>query len=75
MKVTIEKTEETTNAIKYPCLMESGSGTIILFSRRCTGTVISSETLCYPIGYQSDEWAMDSFEVLPKGTKIILENE
>lgn len=58
MKVKI-KNENKSTEIKYPCLMVSARGTIVLFCKSGVGTVIRSDTS--PVGSYENGWCMDLF--------------
>lgn len=61
---------------KFPCLAIHKDGTIVLFIRDCVGTLvvaISDEKGSEGVFLQS--WNMSNFKLLPKSTKVILQND
>lgn len=58
MKVTI-KNENKSSGIKYPCLMQSVIGCIVLFDKPDCGTIIQGKE--YAVGTYITEWRMGSF--------------
>jgi len=58
MKVTI-KNENKSSEIKYPCLMESPMGCLVLFDKPDCGTVIQDKE--YAVGSYHTDWASEYF--------------
>jgi|TARA_R110000822_G_scaffold6851_7_gene28641 hypothetical protein len=70
MKVT---TKEPTTKEEFPCLMISYFCTIVLFTDKDKGTVLSVCDEPYDIGYYSEEWITEGFE--PYAGEIIITND
>ena len=60
------------SAIEYPCLMQSSSDCVVLFSAHKRGTVLKGNKN-YSVGEYSDAWHMPAF-VAFKG-KLVLSND
>jgi len=75
MKITIDQPEEKTQDIKFPCLMKGElTNDIYLVFNKSTGITINSEL--WPSGAMISQSINISYLTpLPKGTKIILEQE
>lgn len=74
MKSEIKK--ETIVKLGYPKLMVGDiSGMIVMFSAPSSGTVVSSSTHVYDLGFHSNAWAMEDFADLPDTTIIELSNK
>lgn len=57
MKLTVKEKE-----IKFPCLMVSEKGLIVLFSDKCIGTVLRGvDGYDYGVGCVSTEWNISEF--------------
>jgi len=73
------KTQLITNSVEqWPKLMRNKfpdhEHFIVLFLSRRSGTVLTKNPT-WRIGYYSDSWDKDTFEELPKGHQLILEND
>ena len=71
MKVTIKEPKATKE--KFPCLGRSDDNTIVLFTSKDKGTVLSVCDEPYDIGYYSEEWITEGFE--PYAGEIIITND
>jgi hypothetical protein len=71
MKVEINE-KETQGEVKYPCLMKSEKGLIVLFNAPECGIVLKGNDV-HERGHYSSNWNMDSFE--PFNGTITLSNE
>jgi hypothetical protein len=79
MKVKLILPEKKSNDITFPCLMQTKVGRIVLMNKEHEGTVIKAEKKAENnlilFGRYSDRWDMTAFTPLPKGSKVILEQE
>lgn len=60
MKVAVSETKKP--ILKYPKLMRSKMGTIVLMTNHGTGTVLCDGVNVARTGEVSSDWNMDSFE-------------
>jgi hypothetical protein len=72
MKVEV-KEKEKKQEIKFPCLMISSCGSIVLFSEQNEGTLLLDNKGVYGIAYYDDSWIMDKFK--PFHGQITLSND
>jgi hypothetical protein len=70
MKVTIK---ESTTKEEYPCLKISDDGTIVLFTHKDKGTVLSVCDETYEVGHYSESWFCGAFE--PYAGEITITND
>ena len=70
MKVT---TKEPTTKEEFPCLKISDDGTIVLFTTKEKGTVLSVDFAYYEVGHYSESWNWEVFE--PYGGEITIEEQ
>lgn len=75
MKSTHNKAEQQQpKEIKYPCLMVSTWGDVVLFSKPNIGVkLVVGQGL--PIGYYSGDFCMHEFTPLPSTESITLQND
>jgi hypothetical protein len=60
----------------YPVLkLRPETQLIVLFKRRCTGTVVSRGNTSYLLGDVLNTWAEHEYKTLPPTSKVILSNE
>jgi DNA/RNA endonuclease G (NUC1) len=69
----VEKENVEATATKYPYLGEDDYGLVILFVAPEEGTVVIPSGV-WSLGYHSKSWAENSFEPLPAGTTVVLNN-
>lgn len=72
MKITVENAPSS-QEIKFPCLMISEIGQIVLFIDVGIGILLQSGESPCPIGDWSKQWYMGGFK--PFTGKIVLEND
>lgn len=73
MKSILVKKEAEKKEIKYPCLMKSVSGLVVLMYLEKTGTVlVDNDTWC--VGETSRSWDMAAFTPLADEDQVILSN-
>lgn len=66
--------EKSNDEQEYPCLMKSRiEEIVVLFTAYSNGVVVSANHKYYDIGYTSDEWTMNVFELFTG--KLELSNE
>lgn len=73
IKVTEYILEKQLTEIKYPCLMKSGNGNVVLFRRSGVGTVLHCPTNVYNIGDIESDFDMSLFSIIDY--PITLENQ
>jgi len=73
IKVTVETKPKKANKNKFPCLMRSIDGVIVLFTDEDTGTVVESDGRLYAIGDTGFDWDWEYF--IDFDGKITLENK
>lgn len=72
VKVKVNESEEELTK-KYPCLMKSDKGLVVLFYEAGVGTVIVPGKSMYEIGNHLKKWADDQFK--PFHGTVELSNE
>tara|TARA_R110000772_G_scaffold89822_3_gene185891 strand:- start:226 stop:441 length:216 start_codon:yes stop_codon:yes gene_type:complete len=71
MKVAIKEPKATKE--KFPCLGRSDDNTIVLFTSKEKGTVLSVDFADYEIGEYSETWHWGAFE--PYAGEITITND
>lgn len=73
MKSTHNKS--TQQDVKYPCLMVTKEGKVVLFESGGCGTVVVSICKSHPLGYFANNWTMSYFIQLPQNESVTLQND
>jgi hypothetical protein len=74
MKVVTRYTKPEPPKIKYPILMKSGAGRIVLFIEESRGVLIKDGNNPECISEYREDWFMDSFDPLPDDCIVELSN-
>lgn len=79
MKSELIKENETEQEIVFPCLMHAKTTTLVVMANKPNGGTFSGQVMIEdtisPKGLLYNFWDSQSFYPLPKGQKIILEND
>jgi len=73
MKSTHNKSTQTD--VKYPCLMTTEDGKVVLFFQHEVGTVVATIPGHQPVGYYSQAWGMSGFTPLSPNESVTLQND